>query len=738
MARALTAFEGARAEPGATIRSQGQAAASAQRTKLPKLRPELIIEPHVRDPAGAETWLIEDPVRHRFIRIDAATHSLIALLGDASDLETLIERAKASIGPTVTEADIERLLLFLFSHELTAEPPSGGWRRLADKAAQASQMTATKLAHRYLFFRVPLFRPQRFLLATLPLVEPLFTRAFAAATLLAGLIGLYFVSRQWDAFIGTFADLATWLGAAAFAVSLVAVKAAHELGHAYTAVRKGAVVPTIGIAFMLLTPLPYTDVSDTWRFRRRRDRFAVDAAGVTVELAIACYATLLWAFLPDGSAKSVAFLLATASWMMSVAINLNPLMRFDGYYLLSEALGMENLQPRAFAIGRWRLREALFGLGAHPPEPLPRGRLVALALYAYAVWLYRLVLFIGIALLVYHLTFKVLGVILFVIEIVFLVAKPIAGEMKEWLKLRKEIARSRRLPITIAAFSSLVLLFVVPWSTTIEVPAILAHEARTPIHAPVAGQVERVFVTDGEAVTRGQTLIELSSPDLDHRIAVARNKLDLIDIRIARIAGDPVARREITVLHHERQRLADEIAGLVTERAELVLKSPASGRARDVDRDVRPGVWVAPSRRLAVVSGASGVEARGYLDADARERVEIGNPGLFIGEDPLARPVPVKLVSVSVSGVETLAHMSLISEFGGPISATRVHEGQGRAEGWKPLRGQYLVTFAVDEQVQSEVWTERRGTIHLTGRAESLAARTWRQVLSVLAREAGA
>ena len=123
------------------------------------------------------------------------------------------------------------------------------------------------------------------------------------------------------------------------------------------------------------------------------------------ELAIAAFASLLWSFLPEGALRSAAFLLATTTWLLTLGVNLNPFMRFDGYFLLSDLLEVGNLQQRSFALARWWLREQLFGFAEQPPELLPRSLRRGLVIYAFCTWLYRFFLFLGIALLVYMLFF---------------------------------------------------------------------------------------------------------------------------------------------------------------------------------------------------------------------------------------------------------------------------------------------------------------------------------------------
>jgi putative peptide zinc metalloprotease protein len=188
--------------------------------------------------------------------------------------------------------------------------------------------------------------------------------------------------------------------------------------------------------------MAYTDTNDTWRLTSRWQRLLVASAGILTELVIAAWATLAWAFLPDGALRSAAFVLATTSWVATLAINASPFMRFDGYFILSDFLELPNLHERSFALARWRLREWLFDLGEEKPEHFSRRRETGLILFAWAVWIYRLVVFLGIAVLVYHFFIKIVGIFLFMVEIIWFIALPIRHELQAWAKRWPQI-RSR-------------------------------------------------------------------------------------------------------------------------------------------------------------------------------------------------------------------------------------------------------------------------------------------------------
>lgn len=698
---------------------------------LPALRPELEFLPGAPNAAGQSMFLIHDPLRHRFVQVDALTRDLIGLFPTVQSRAQLAQAAETELTTTLDDKEVDRLISFLQAHELTQEPNRGGWRFYAHRDQTQSKASLSKLAHRYLFFRIPLWRPQRFLELTYPVFGLLLTRVFAILTLLVGTAGIYLASRQWDNFFSTFSHLFNWEGLALFAISIIAVKGLHELAHAYVAVRYGCKVPTIGVAFMLLTPMPYTDVTDAWRLRDRRRRLAVDAAGISAELVIAAYATFFWAFLPEGPAKSVAFMLATVGWLMSLAINLNPFMRFDGYYILSEFTGIENLQPRAFAVLRWRLREILFALNAPCPEQLSRASVNWLFVYGVAIAVYRLFLYVGIALIVYHITFKVLGVILFLIEIVFLVLRPVWNEIQEWIAMRGKIAQGSRWLISAMVLAALVAVMVVPWSGSVTVPALLGHSGRIPLHAKQPAQIAALDLEPGAVVGKGKILVRLVAPAIDNKLRQVERKIELVRLRLGRRTADRTDLDATIVLERELAALQTQRGGLLKERADLEVRAPVNATVLEVADNLHVGRWVDTETRLALLGEGNRIEAVGYLRESDVARVEIGTTGVLIPDEPTAPRLRIRLVSISATGAETISHPELTSEFGGPIAVER-----GDNDRLIPRSGAYLVKFAVEGAPPRTGMV--RGIIHLDGKPESLAARFWRQTLKVLAREAGA
>jgi putative peptide zinc metalloprotease protein len=697
---------------------------------LPALRQDLMLRAGPLDHDGRATWQIYDPLRHRFIAINRATFVTLSVWSGQSTLSGLASAASNALGETLAVATIADLGRFLGQNGLLAQPANADWRAQA-KAAKRHGLLMT-LVHNYLFFKIPLFAPDALLSRTAWIVAPLFSRTAIGLIAALGLIGLFLASRQWDMFLHHVAVLISPTGLVQFGGVLFLIKILHEFAHAYAAHRYGCRVPVIGLAFMMMAPMLYTDVTDAWRLQNRRQRLIIDGAGVACELGLACIATFLWVFLPDGNMRQIALLVATTSWIMSVAINLNPLMRFDGYYMFSDFLQIDNLQGRAFAFGQWRLRRVLFGLAAPAPEALDRGRQWLLTIYAWSIWLYRLVLFTGIAVAVYVYFFKALGIALFIFEIGYFIVRPVVAEFRQWWLNRREIMVTRRTYLTAATCVAGLLLFFVPWSTTVTVPAVLEAADVARLHAPRAARITEVMVAAGQPVQKGAAILKLDAPDLDFEQQTVAAKLAVVTLRLERLAADKEDRDDKQVLDSQRAALVSKLKGLAAEREELVIRAPLEGIVAELNPVLHAGRWLGTREPIALVRAAGRVTINGYVAEADLWRIDPGAKGRFIADMPFAPSVAAVLSVVAIGSARYIEVAELAAVNGGRIDAHA--DGRQRLV---PRGAQYGVSFTVDGPIPDQA-VRQRGLVHVAGRPESYFAALWRQVLKVVVREAAA
>lgn len=703
---------------------------------LPPLREELALLPGPALPDGQPSWTLHDPVRHLFFQIDWPSFEILRRwpLGDT---QAIAAEITGETTLAVGAEDVAALLEFLCQNQLLQVAP-GQSRQLAASLAQRRGSRARRLLHNYLFFRIPLVRPDRWLGRWAGRLDFLYSRTFLRLTVIAGVMGLLSVYRSWEGFSATLVDLMSWQGMLAYGLTLVSVKILHELGHGFTAKRYGCRVPTMGVAFMVLWPVAYTDTNEVWKLTRRDQRLKVAAAGIATELTIAVWATLAWAWLPEGIPRMVAFLLATTTWVSTLAINASPFMRFDGYFLLADWLRIPNLHARAFALARWDLRERLFRLGEPPPEPLPRGRHVGLVLFAWATWIYRLVLFLGIAVLVYHFFIKAVGIFLFAVEIAWFIFLPLAGELRAWRErwphIRANQRASRRARRSAALALLFLSLFVLPWPTRVGTSGLLQPREQWPIYAPEQARVAALPHADGALVPAGAVLMAFDSPKIQARTAHSAARREQLQGESTAAAFDPERRRDWQILH-ERQATATAEAGTITADASLYAPiAPYAGILRDLDPDLRPGDWVTHREVLGRLIRPGPRQVVTYVEEDAIHRIRVGDRALFTADGHGGPALRLRVAGIDGDASRTLNEPALATLFGGHVPVREKHGF------FYPERAIYRVVLeTADASTDMPIPDQHtwRGQVAIAGDWEAPGLRFLRAAAGMLAREVG-
>ncbi len=658
----------------------------ADDTPLPQLRDELRLEPASASADGEPRWRCYDPLRHRFFLLGEGDVKLLSLwrCGTVGALRSSLAKANALLD----DIQLAGLIDFLRTHHLVRSAPDAGSAQLMATARQQRGSGWRWLVQRYMGMRFALWRPQAFLDATLPWLHALRFGPVFSAWAFFTVAGLYLATKQWDSFTTTFVDFLTPGGALAYGTALLALKVVHELGHAYAAAHHGCRVSSMGVSVVMGVPMLYTDTTAASRLPERHQRMWIAAGGVLAESIVAGLATFAWAVLPEGSARSIAFVLATSSWLMTLTINLNPFSRFDGYYFISDALGIENLQSRALACAGWALGRLALGRIEPAPEALPRRRAFGFVAYGSMVWAYRAGLYVGLAALAYAYLFKAAGVIVLGLELWLFIGKPIWRKVGQWWQLRGHIARQRRLALAGLA-ASLVVLAAMPLDRSVAVPAMLTWQHETVLQAPENARILEVLVRAGQLVKAGDTLLRLEAPELRIKRAAARIHRLSASERLDRISGDQKDRLDSTVLAQERHEAEAELQGLDARAQLLELRAPADGVVADLAPHLQAGLWVRPELTLVRVLHGSARDARGFVSERDAARLAVGARGRFVADDPALASLPMTLQDIEPHAAEQITPPAMSSLHGGQIAAQA--DAGGREV---PVTAQHRIRFA--------------------------------------------
>jgi putative peptide zinc metalloprotease protein len=691
------------------------------------------LTPGASTPDGAPTWMLHDPASNRFFQIGWPAFEMLSRW-PLDDAQSIIASVNDQTTLTLTMDDFESLVRMLHGQHLLVSASAADTGRLSGAASASKLSHAMWLLKHYLMIRVPLWRPMPFLRRFARYAEIAYRPVFWVIVALVALTGLVLVSRRWDEFIHTFHGYADLRGLLALGLALGCAKVLHEFGHAFTAHRYGCRVPTMGVALLVMVPVLYTDTTEAWKVPGRAERLRIGAAGMLTELTLAAFATLAWSVLPDGPLRAGAFLLATTTWIGTLTINASPFMRFDGYFLLSDWLDMPNLHDRAFAFGRWWMRERLFGLGDPQPEPCAPRRRRFLIAFSFATWVYRLAVFFSIALVVYHTFFKALGLALFCVEFGWFIARPIVREVVASWQRRASLRWCRETRRTAAVAAALFVLLVLPWHGGVGAPAVLGPLRAQGLYVPEGAYVtaDAPIARDGQRVHAGDVLAVLASPDLAHKLQAAQADEALLRWQVQQQPFDDRLLEQGVALARRWDAARETVAGLTAQVAQLTLRAPFDGLVQ-TDEDLAAGTWLPRGEHVFDVIGPAGVKGEAFVGENDAARVAPGDRVTFVASMPELGAVQCIVKAVDRVNVGTLDVPSLASIYGGPLPV-QLKPGTRQLV---PLAATYRVR--IGNCPARTTWPrEIVGEATIGGTRQSFIWRAMKWLASVFERESGA
>lgn len=681
---------------------------SQQDFRLPRLSPFLKLYKAPEDARNGEpVWTLHNPSSNTYFRLNWFGFECISRFSFYETAQSLKQAVEKETTLRVDLSEIKELVDFLNSSGLIV---LGDQKILP--ASHKEQKLWRKILQGYLYFTIPLCSPQSFLTRALPVVRPLLSAQ--ASYIMAGifLVSLVMTLQRADEFFHTFTGMFSLEGAVQIAVTLSFVKIIHEMGHAFTAVKHGVPVPHMGLAFMVFYPVLYTETTGSWQLSSRKAAFEIGFAGVRAEFFLATLSLLLWNFLPVGSVlQSLSFMVVAVALVSSLLVNLNPLMRFDGYYMLSDLMGIENLQNRSCNFARWQIRRILLGIKDEPPEEIDDQAKRFLIFFGTALLIYRFFLFSGIAFAVYHIFFKPLGVVLMLVELWVFIALPILSELRIWNVRRQEILKIPRARTIMFAASLFVLLFILPIHNQINLPA-MAHAAQyTAVYAPDSAIVSEVFVREGDEVKKNDVLIVLESSALDHSYMLAEQELDKLRTLKRRVQTDSsLMSDQFASLDEKIEEAQKKLSTIEEQKNRLIVIAPFDGRIRDMGDGFHVGRGVQSGELIFRLIDENTSLFTAYLSDSEVGRVQTGDAAIFIPDAKPFSSFPLTVTKISQVNVDRLAWLELASCYGGEVQSEC---NKAESGGPIPVQSLYRVEFSSTVPISENEEMALRGQVRI-------------------------
>ncbi len=658
---------------------------------LPQFRQDLKLVKAPDDADGSPAYNLYDPVRARYFRLNWAEALVFQLVVPGMTLKELVLELQKRTTLDITEEEMSIFFDDAERHNLLARTrPSED----VERESEFTEMGWFKwIIFHYLYIRIPLFAADNFLSKTIGVVGILASRYAITLYVIIAVTGFLQLINRFDEFINTFTYFFNWEGFLGYAAAIIIVKIFHELGHAYVAKYYGIHVPIIGIALIILWPVLYTDVTDAWKLSSRKQRFAISFAGVAVELVLAGMATWGWVLSSPGIFQSICFLTASVTWISSLLINLNPCMRFDGYYLLSDLWGIDNMQNRSFDVTRWKLRQWLLGLDLPAPEPLTKKRIMGMMIYSIATWIYRITLYISIAVIVYYKFTKVLGITLFIAEIAIFLVWPIIGEIQYLARLRKYIKINVRIVLTCIGGCLFIVWFVVPTPNNKSFTAITIPAMNQNIYIPYDGIIDRVYVKKGDYVAVGEPLFRLVSEPLEAEIRSTALSMNIVEREIVVASLDEKMQPDIAAKQAELRAYKARLGSLMQLKKQLTVRASLTGDIYDWDDQIHAGQAVAKDQVAGKIAELNQIEVVAYVPEEEVQDIHTGQEVVFKVKSSLEK-IPGEITSIRPGRDIVLEHKQLASVHKGDLPTTQKKSGA-------PLRlveSYYVVDVRLDRE----------------------------------------
>jgi putative peptide zinc metalloprotease protein len=669
----------------------------------PRLRKHAQIHRH--EYRGQTWYVLQDLSSERFHRFSPSAYLIIGLMNGRHTVQEIWDGSLVQLGDdAATQDEVIQLLSQLHSADvLQCDVPPDTAELFRRHEKQAKSQFRRKLMSIFAW-QIPLIDPDRFLERWIAFLRPWFT--FGGFLLWLGVVGAaaFLGGTHWQDLTENMLDRMLMPGNLVLLwVLFPLLKLLHEFGHAFAVKAFGGEVHEMGVMILVLTPVPYVDASAAWAFRSKWQRILVGAAGMVVEVFIAALALFLWLNLEPGVVRSLAYNTIVIAGVSTVLFNANPLLRFDGYYILMDYLEIPNLRPRATNYLIYLCERYLFGRREAQLPIATAGEKVWFVTFSVASFVYRILIIFAILLL--------LGQISVLLGIIFAASTAFAWLVLPTMKIvnfllnnpRIRRVRQRALLTSAGVVAGVVLLLgvlPVPFRTMAEGVVWVPEEGV--VRGGADGFIDQVLAAPGSWVKPGDVLIQCRDPDVDTDIRTLEAQLTEMDARHRALLQEDRVKAEIV----EEQRLY-VLQGLERARerkADLIVRSRSDGVFVLPQAENLPGRFLRKGQQIAHVVRSEAIIVRTVIP---QQDIDLVRHGAKKVEVRLAERRDVSeqgnIIRIVPSAGDQLPSAALGSQGGGQLALDPSDK-----EGRKSVQR----FFQVDVELEGS-----RQTTHVGGRA---------------------
>ncbi|MCA9079348.1 MAG: biotin/lipoyl-binding protein [Planctomycetaceae bacterium] len=684
-----------------------------------RLHEDVVVTPVRKQ--GEVVYQLESKQQGRFFSIGYAEYLFCSLLDGRTTLAEAATLAARALGADAfNEREAVSISSWLIDNGLATPMQRAGLQR----TTQA--MPRSRWSLNPFWMKFPLLNPDKLVQTLVPILGGLFSfPVFCLALLLFGWSGILLVGR-WEEFAAASSLLFVpqnwlWMG-----LIWIALKLVHEFAHAISCRRYGGQVREMGLVFILFAPIAYVDVTSSWAFPSRWRRMAVAAAGMYIELIVAAIAIILWCSSDNPVLRFVLYQTIVMAGVTTVLFNANPLMRFDGYYILSDLLGIPNLYTQGSKASAQWLGRLVWGHGS--PSKEVRGweaRLLVIYGLLSGCWRVLVTISLTIAAAVLFagagLVLAGIGVVMFAVPLL----RQLFGVLnREWREHPLALVRGLVVLGSVATMVGLIV-FYLPCPGTNHAPGIIEYQDLQVIRPETPGFVARMLVREGDEVTAGEILAELRNEELDNEVA---------DLKLA-IAQSQSRHRKLTrggeisaaqVEARNQRTLQERLDDRLTRQAGLKVIAKESGRIVGHRLGELVGTYLDEGAELLAIGREQSKEIQVSIPQAALEVAEaslgtertVRVPGVGLIQGEVERLVPRASVKTP--------HAALLVPYGGDLAVMIDRQKSDNEEiSYLLTEPRFLMTIPLSETDSRRVHAGQRAALQLGFGSRSIAQVTY-------------
>jgi len=656
------------------------------------------------------SWIVKDPLALQYYRLRAPEHLVFSMLDGLTSLKQIQQSLTRQFPDRITRlADVQQLISSLNQQGLLVSITPGKAGSLLERAGKIQRQKAVKLLSSALSLRLPGVDPTRLLDRLYPRTKWMFSRWFTLLAAIVSLAAVALIFANLDEFLRRLPEFQQFFALQnilAIGGLLIVTKTIHELGHALFCKHYGGECHEIGFMFLVLMPAMYCDTSDSWKLPNKWHRMAIGAAGMYVEVLMAAVFTFVWWYTNPGWLHYLSLNVMFLCSVSTLLFNGNPLLRYDGYYILSDLLEVPNMSQKSRSAMLSKLRVTLLGMEPIPERQLPQQHRLLFAIYSLLSVVYRWFVLIMILWLLSEMFepygLQAVGHFLIGLSLVGLIGVPIWKLVKFFSYPGKfrQVKKTKLMTSLVFASGLLAVVFLYPFAYDIDAHLVIQPADARRVHVSIPGILVDAKVQPGQSVQEGDVLARLHNANELVRVQQLKGRVAILEREIARLnqltSITPLATTAViarqTELRGTRQQLElqQKRAAMLEVKATqkgVVYPPPNIPESRPTDPSelalwsgtpfdqTTEGAYLEKDTWFCSISDGNHWQAELMIDQSDIALINSGDPVRIMLDEWPGRWIQGKLTEVSEEPVQQIPR-ELTAIAGGPLSSASESTGE--------------------------------------------------------------